>query len=67
VASGGFAARRLVRKTVSMQALEAMARAITGAAWKIRPRVQLLATHSRATRSRRNASFDLKSDAAEST
>jgi hypothetical protein len=57
----------LVRKTVSMEALEKHARAITRASVEIRTPVQSFAAHARATRSNGDAPFDMKSDSAEST
>jgi hypothetical protein len=66
-AIGSFATRRLARKTVPMEALTDGARAISRAAEEIRTPVQSLAAHSRATCKMGDASFDVKSDAAEST
>jgi hypothetical protein len=50
-----------------MKALEEHARATARASVEIRTPVQSLATHSRATRRTGGASFDMKSDTAEST
>jgi hypothetical protein len=50
-----------------MEALEKHARATARASEEIRTPVQSLVAHSRATRRTGGASFDMKSDAAEST
>jgi len=63
----GFGARRLVRKTVSMEALKSCSAINHRARMQIRTRVQSLAGHSSATRSTGGASFDMKSESAEST
>jgi hypothetical protein len=63
----GFATRRLVRKIVSMEALERCGACDRAASEEIRTSVQSLATHSRAVRRTRDASFDVKSEIAEST
>jgi hypothetical protein len=56
-----------MRKTVSMEALEAVARAIADAPKEIRTPVQSLEPYSSATRRSSDTSFDVKSDIAEST
>jgi hypothetical protein len=63
----GVAARRLVRKLVSMEALERRRAHNRACKREIPTPVQSLATHSRATRRTRDESFDPKSDIAKST
>jgi hypothetical protein len=70
VASGDvlrFVPLRLARKTVSMEALEERTYAIARASLEIRTFVQSLAVCARAARNTADASFEMKSDAAEST
>jgi hypothetical protein len=63
----GFAARRLARKIVSMEALARHGARNRRASEEIRTPVQSLAAHSKATRVTDGASFDLKSDITKST
>jgi hypothetical protein len=63
----GFAARRLARKIVSMKALAGCNASNHSYRKEIRTPVQSLATHSSATHSAGDASFDMKSETAEST
>jgi hypothetical protein len=62
-----LAAHRSARKTVSMEVVERCSASNHRASAEIRTAVQSLATHARATRRTRDASFETKSDTAEST